>query len=148
MKARIRIISGPLAGQTIDLSDGTLLIGREEDCQLRLTCDFLSRRHCALELSDLTLRIRDLGSKNGTYVNGRRIGSNEEILLHDDLVAVGTMSFLIDIAHERQPELIDTRGCDTGTISSDPAPPAQPEQIQTPPEQIPKPDQCADRATD
>jgi pSer/pThr/pTyr-binding forkhead associated (FHA) protein len=141
MKARLRIISGPLAGQAIDLSDGTLLIGREEDCQLRLTCDFLSRRHCAIELNDLTLRIRDLGSKNGTYVNGRRIGPNEEILLHDDLVAVGTMSFLIDIAHERQPELIDTRGCDTGTISADPALPA-------PPEQIPKPDQCADHATD
>jgi predicted component of type VI protein secretion system len=48
-------------------------------------------------LDDYTLRIRDLGSKNGTFVNGRRISSGETILSHDDVVAIGEMTFLIDL---------------------------------------------------
>jgi len=129
-----------MSGQTIDLSDGTLLIGREPDCQLCLPCDFVSRHHCALQLTGLTLRIRDLGSKNGTYVNGRRVGPNESILLQDDLVAVGTTSFLIDLVEQLAP-MPDTRLCDTGTVNADPAPPKSPEKID-------KPDECVDRATD
>ncbi len=140
MKARIRIITGPMSGQTIDLSDGILLIGREADCQVRLPCDFVSRHHCALQLADLTLRIRDLGSKNGTYVNGRRIGTSESILLQDDLVAVGTTSFLIDLVQQLVP-LPDTRLCDTGTVDADPAPPKPEEKVQ-------ESDECVDRATD
>jgi pSer/pThr/pTyr-binding forkhead associated (FHA) protein len=140
MKARIRVITGPMSGQTIDLSDGTLLIGREADCRVRLPCDFVSRHHCALQLTDLTLRIRDLGSKNGTYVNGRRIGTSESILLQDDLVAVGTTSFLIDLVQALAP-LPDTRLCDTGTVDADPAP-------QKPPEKVQESGERVDRATD
>ena len=49
-------------------------------------------------LDEYTLRIRDLGSKNGTFVNGRRIGSGETILLHDDMISIGEMSGQIDLA--------------------------------------------------
>jgi pSer/pThr/pTyr-binding forkhead associated (FHA) protein len=140
MTARIRIITGPMSGQTIDLCEGTLLIGREEDCQLRLPCDFISRHHCALQLADLTLRIRDLGSKNGTYVNGRRVGTSEAVLLQDDLVAIGTTSFLIDLV-EQMADLVDTRLCQTGTVDAGPAPPKPVEEVQ-------EPDKCGDRATD
>jgi pSer/pThr/pTyr-binding forkhead associated (FHA) protein len=57
-------------------------------------------------LDDYTLRIRDLGSKNGTFVNGRRIGSGDTILLQDDAVSIGEMKFMIDFnqSHEtKQP---------------------------------------------
>jgi pSer/pThr/pTyr-binding forkhead associated (FHA) protein len=97
MNARIRILAGPLAGRTVAIGGTKLIIGREEDCQVRPESEFISRHHCALLLDDYTLRIRDLGSKNGTSVNGRRIGSGETILLHDDVVVIGEMTFAIDL---------------------------------------------------
>lgn len=98
MDARLRILSGPHAGETIQIRRGKLLIGREEDCQLRPDSEFVSRHHCVLLLDDYTLRIRDLGSKNGTFVNGRRIGTSETILLHDDMISIGEMIGQIDLS--------------------------------------------------
>jgi pSer/pThr/pTyr-binding forkhead associated (FHA) protein len=125
MKARMRVVSGPLAGQTIEVTT-RLLVGREQDCDLRLPCEFLSRHHCALLLDDCTLRIRDLGSKNGTFVNGRRIANREVILLHEDLVAVGATQLLIELfSQSGEPinpptsssaELKGTGVFDTGTV--------------------------------
>jgi predicted component of type VI protein secretion system len=98
MDARLRILSGPHAGETVQIQRGKLLIGREEDCHLRPQSEFVSRHHCVLLIDDYTLRIRDLGSKNGTFVNGRRIGSSETILLHDDMISIGEMIGQIDLS--------------------------------------------------
>jgi predicted component of type VI protein secretion system len=96
MDARLKILAGPLSGQTISIPVGKLLIGREDDCHLRSTSEFVSRHHCVLLLDEYTLRIRDLGSQNGTFVNGRRIVRGEHILLHGDAVSVGDLDFHID----------------------------------------------------
>jgi predicted component of type VI protein secretion system len=98
MDARLRVLSGPHAGETIAIRRGKLLIGREEDCHLRPESEFVSRHHCVLLQDDYTLRIRDLGSKNGTFVNGRRLGTGETILLHDDTISIGEMIGQIDLA--------------------------------------------------
>jgi predicted component of type VI protein secretion system len=98
MDARLTVISGPFSGQKMRVPRPKLLIGRAEDCDLRPDCEFVSGHHCVLLLDDYTLRIRDLGSKNGTLVNGRRIGTSTKILLHDDMVAVGGMGFLVDLS--------------------------------------------------
>jgi predicted component of type VI protein secretion system len=98
MDARLRVLSGPHAGETIEIRRGKLLIGREEDCHLRPESEFVSRHHCVLLLDDYTLRIRDLGSKNGTFVNGRRIATSETILLHDDMISIGEMIGQIDLS--------------------------------------------------
>jgi predicted component of type VI protein secretion system len=98
MDARLRVLSGPHASETIEIRRGKLLIGREEDCHLRPESEFVSRHHCVLLLDDYTLRIRDLGSKNGTFVNGRRIGTSETILLHDDMISIGEMIGQIDLS--------------------------------------------------
>lgn len=97
MDARLRVLSGPHAGEMMQIQRGKLLIGREEDCSLRPDSEFVSRHHCVLLLDDYTLRIRDLGSKNGTFVNGRRIGTGETILLHDDTISIGEMICKIDL---------------------------------------------------
>ena len=75
MDAKLRVVKGPFSGRTIRVPQGKLLIGREKDCQLRLDSNSVSRHHCVLLLDEYALRIRDLGSKNGTIVNGTRIGS-------------------------------------------------------------------------
>jgi predicted component of type VI protein secretion system len=103
MDARLKILTGPLSGQTISIPVGKLLIGREDDCHLRSTNEFVSRHHCVLLLDEYTLRIRDLGSQNGTFVNGRRIVRGELILLDGDAVSVGDLDFHIDCA-EATPE--------------------------------------------
>jgi pSer/pThr/pTyr-binding forkhead associated (FHA) protein len=136
MKARIRIVAGPLAGQTIEI--GTrLVVGREQDCDVHLACEFVSRHHCALLVDELTLRIRDLGSKNGTFLNGHRVPAGASILLHGDLVAVGATQFLIElIPHPEQANpsttssadlkgtgLFDTRTVEDGAAA--PPPPAE-----------------------
>lgn len=98
MNASIHVVSGPFSGKTFEVTHGKLIVGREEDCHLRLDSEFVSRHHCALLLDDYTLRVRDLASKSGTWVNGKRIGTTEAILLHDDTVLVGGITFRIDLS--------------------------------------------------
>src|SRR5437660_9267320 len=57
----------------------TLLFGRMEDCQVYLPDDTaVSRHHFILEVNPPDARIRDLGSRNGTYVNGQKYGGREK----------------------------------------------------------------------
>jgi len=97
--AKLKVISGLAPAQTVRLSR-KLLIGRAEDCDLQLKSDFVSNYHCILLLDKYTLRLRDLGSKNGTFVNGRRVGTNAIILLQDDNVCIGEVNLLIDLTPE------------------------------------------------
>ena len=100
MRASLTVLSGPLAGQTIAIPVGKLLVGREVDCHVRPDSALISRHHCVLLLDEYTLRIRDLGSKNGTFVNNHRIASGETILIDGDTVTVGEMSCHIDLSEE------------------------------------------------
>jgi pSer/pThr/pTyr-binding forkhead associated (FHA) protein len=69
--ARLRVLSGPLAGQTIDV-ETEVVIGRE-DTDLTIDDVELSRRHAVVRRHASRLQVEDLGSKNGTYVDGTRI---------------------------------------------------------------------------
>jgi pSer/pThr/pTyr-binding forkhead associated (FHA) protein len=100
LDAKLMMVGGPLAGRSIQIPRGKLLIGRAEDCDVRPDSDFVSEYHCVLLLDDYTLRIRDLGSKNGTFVNSRPIGTGTTILLHDDRIAIGEVNILVDLAPE------------------------------------------------
>jgi pSer/pThr/pTyr-binding forkhead associated (FHA) protein len=55
-----------------------LVVGRSRDCDICLPKDFahadVSRHHCGLEIDPPAVRVRDLGSRNGTFVNGMKIG--------------------------------------------------------------------------
>jgi EAL domain-containing protein (putative c-di-GMP-specific phosphodiesterase class I) len=70
------------------------LIGRRQDLALTLCCNTVSCVHAEISEIDQSLIVRDLGSTNGTYVNGRRI--NGAVVLHaDDLVQFANMAFRI-----------------------------------------------------
>ncbi len=98
MDVRLKFVLGPMSGQTVPLAEGELVIGRDKDCGLGPMSDFISRHHCVLTLTDDTLTIRDLGSKNGTFVNGSRVGTGATILTHGAIVWVGDFAFQIDFA--------------------------------------------------
>ena len=62
-----------LAGERADLSQGTILIGRGPDAQIRLDDDYVSTRHARIASSEDQWFVEDLGSTNGTYVGSARI---------------------------------------------------------------------------
>lgn len=76
----LRGIKGGLQGQTLVLEDGMrYILGRSQDCSLRLPDPYLlvSRYHCRIKVSAPFVAIQDLGSLNGTYINGGRIGHRD-----------------------------------------------------------------------
>jgi hypothetical protein len=70
-----------------DLLQARVLIGRSSACQLVLADDTVSRRHAELRAEDGRWLLRDLGSSNGTWVNGRRVIEAE--VRPGDLVQLG-----------------------------------------------------------
>jgi serine/threonine-protein kinase len=75
MRVTLHVVAGPQTGRdfTFDQHD-TFMIGRSEDSQFCLPHDrFFSRHHCILEIAPPQAFLRDLGSTNGTYVNGMRV---------------------------------------------------------------------------
>lgn len=75
----LKIISGPKVGTTFEFTEhDTFIFGRMSDCHINLPDDeYLSRHHFILEVNPPDIRIRDLGSLNGTFVNGKKIGGRK-----------------------------------------------------------------------
>jgi putative serine protease PepD len=76
---RLTIRSGEARGTTATVEAGRIVIGRADDCDLTVPDDVkVSRRHAAVErLADGRISVVDLGSSNGTFLNGRRVQSAE-----------------------------------------------------------------------
>ena len=75
MQVALRVIAGPHTGRVFTFEQhDTFLIGRSESAQFCLPEDrYFSRNHCLLEIAPPQCFLRDLGSLNGTYVNGQRV---------------------------------------------------------------------------
>lgn len=124
--ARLKVISGRQQGDEIPLPDGKFLIGREEDCHLRPNSELVSRHHCVFAKDEYTLRLRDLGSTNGTFVNGERIKGGV-VLNPGDQVSVGQLEFEVVIGEaepggSEAPQIGDVPGDvaseDTSTVAA------------------------------
>jgi pSer/pThr/pTyr-binding forkhead associated (FHA) protein len=116
----LTITNGPHAGQEFVIDRPMLCaVGRGSDCAVRLPNDVwhmtVSRRHCLLEISPPEAYVCDLGSRNGTYVNGESIGQRRtgrhaddfalpdvpDHPLHDgDELRVGDTVFRVGVAAE------------------------------------------------
>jgi transcriptional regulator with PAS, ATPase and Fis domain len=72
-RTRIAVTRGPDQGLALDAAGRTLLIGTAEDCDIRLSDDTVSRRHCEIELFESGFRVRDSGSTNGVRCGGLRV---------------------------------------------------------------------------
>src|SRR5450432_1499990 len=71
------------------------VVGRREDSDFRIPLGDISRKHCRLIKDGGALRIEDLGSSNGTNVNGVRIQEAE--LAAGDTVQIGPVTFIVQI---------------------------------------------------
>jgi len=103
MKVTLKVISGPHRGQkfTFDQPD-TFLIGRAEKAHFCLPDDrFFSRHHCLLEIAPPQCFLRDLGSTNGTFVNGRPVQTAH--LRNGDRIQGGETVLLVESTSEQSP---------------------------------------------
>ena len=92
MPAKLVILAGPRCGETVSLDSAQTSIGRDARNHLNIPDHLMSRRHCVVELLDGQATLRDVGSANGTYVNGMPV--RERILAHGDRIRVGDSVFL------------------------------------------------------
>jgi len=97
MKAGFTVVSGPLSGRTFEIPPGEFVIGRLRDCQLAVDSPIVARHHCMLLLRGSTLRVRDLRSPSGTWVNQEPIRENVRILAHGDTVQVGNLIIRVEL---------------------------------------------------
>lgn len=95
--AKLAIMTGKLQGQKMALPEKDIAIGRDDSCEIRLTGTEISRRHCQLRIRGDLITAKDLGSRNGCYVNDIKI-YEETVLNHGDLLRVGSMVFRIESA--------------------------------------------------
>ena len=71
------------------------VIGRREDCDLCIPLMIVSRKHCQLNIEEDKLNVRDLGSRNGTFINGRQIEASA--VSPGDRIKIGPVSFAVQI---------------------------------------------------
>lgn len=97
------------------------VIGRTNACDLRIPISSVSRQHCVLEVdADKNLRIRDLGSSNGTYINDERV--QEVVISAGDRLSVGPVVFTVVIDGEPSkitpvPTVVETKSAGEGSRS-------------------------------
>ncbi|KAF0126217.1 MAG: serine/threonine protein kinase-like protein [Elusimicrobia bacterium] len=103
MKLEIKIIEGPWAGKKFSPGPGTAVFGCGDDCDVVLAEDkTMSRRHFEIAAAGREIRLRDLGSLNGTRINNKKCG-REPVVLHDgDLVKAGDSLFRIGVNESRR----------------------------------------------
>ncbi len=98
MQVKLKVIGGRNDGREISISVPEFIIGRGDNAQLKPNSDLVSRNHCQLKIENGKLLIRDMGSRNGTYVNGSRLEAAHEAKVGDTL-RVGRLQFEVLIDH-------------------------------------------------
>ena len=96
MQVLLRISNGKANVRNVRLKSDTI-IGRSPECQLKVASNQISRRHCQIVIRDSLVAIKDLGSANGTFVNGRQIPAEVEIpLTPGTRVMLGPLQFTVE----------------------------------------------------
>ena len=84
---------------------GDAVIGRSTDCNLRIASRAVSRMHCRIQLQNGIVALKDLGSSNGTRLNGSRIKSKQQQNINDgDKITIGPMNFVLRVEQLLQVE--------------------------------------------
>lgn len=102
-KVTLKVIEGDLSAREFSfIEPATCLIGRAKDCHIQLIGhahqQYISRHHCELIINPPHVKVRDIQSKNGTYVNNHKITERFKELGNGDQIALGhTVVFRVEI---------------------------------------------------
>ncbi|MGC8641408.1 MAG: FHA domain-containing protein [Isosphaeraceae bacterium] len=95
MNYALHVVKGRSGVNTLRLVDGVNSIGRHDDCLIRIRSSQVSRRHCEVLMEGDALVVRDLGSSNGTFVNGKRV-LGKQTLNSGDVLTIGGVTLRVD----------------------------------------------------
>lgn len=96
--ALLLVVGGAARGEVIPVCDTPAVVGRSQDVELTVADETVSRRHAELRGDRECLELEDLGSSNGTTINGNPVAG--ALTLHDgDLVGLGSATLLVKIVH-------------------------------------------------
>src|SRR5881227_3746100 len=121
MKVQLVVVRGKPEGKVIPLSGPSFKIGRGETCHLRPNSEQVSREHAEFSITPEKVVVRDLGSRNGTLVNGKTL-TEPHTLKDRDLIQVGPLTFAISIEGTAVPAAVKAP-------KKAPAKPASPDDI-------------------
>lgn len=112
MHVRLRVLKGSNAGKELPVPAPKCLIGRGDDCHLRPQLEAVSRHHCVILTTENEVIVRDLNSRNGTFVNGEKV-AGEAVLLAEDVLRIGPVEFELLIeqsqAKAKRPKVLDIK---------------------------------------
>ena len=103
MKANLVLLKKDGSHKAFSLPSNVTVVGRRHDCDLRIPLPTVSRRHFEISQNSEALKIRDLDSTGGTFVNGKRV-NGDAVVKAGDYVRVGPVTFVCQI--DGQPEKI------------------------------------------
>jgi hypothetical protein len=124
--ATLTLTRGPDAGRRFDIAAAPVTIGRQDQCEVQVPGTWVSRRHARLAWTGTGYIVEDLGSTNGTFVNGERV-SGPRALRSGDRLQLGDQ---VEFAFEaRMPAPVRAEAALPGMAPSQAqAPPSQPKQ--------------------
>jgi len=110
----LAVVQGPDHGKAFDVNGSTLVIGRDPSCDVPLRDPGISRHHARMELRGDHYVLKDLGSANGTYVNGMRVTESslqagDQIRLGNTILAMGAPESTV-LEQGGLPIRVDTEG--------------------------------------
>jgi predicted component of type VI protein secretion system len=92
MNVKLLVVHGRPLGKSLSFAPGEFYFGRGSECQVRPLSEWVSRQHCLLRVTHDGVTLRDLGSSNGTLINGSLL-TGEQSLQHGDQIQIGPMVF-------------------------------------------------------
>ncbi len=103
MDVNLVMFTGDGARRDFPIGKQRVVIGRTRSCDLRIPLSSVSRKHCEVVVGDEAVKLRDLGSSNGTYRNGVRVQEVE--LDPGDQIGIGPVAFTLEV--DGEPKVIE-----------------------------------------
>lgn len=88
----LRILSGKSKGKKLMLPEREIVFGKDESCDIRHGSKTVSGRHCTLEPTELGIRVVDLGSERGTFIDGKPV-TDEGLVKAGSVLRIGELQF-------------------------------------------------------
>lgn len=123
MQVKLKVLAGSQEGKEVLVTSEKFLIGRSSSCQLRPKSESVSRKHCILVIKDGKALVQDLKSRNGTFINEKRLPVDRaKVLKGGDHLKVGRLEFEVVIEHGlggvKRPEVSDVGDAAARTVES------------------------------